>query len=442
MEHAPTEQDLLVRGGRVIDPDSGRDELADVLVRDGLVEAIAPGLDGSPGVKVIEAEGCLVTPGLIDPHVHLREPGGESKETIATGSRAAVAGGFTTVCCMPNTVPAIDSVRTLEFVHQRAEHGALCRVYAVAAATIGRRGEEIAPIDSLVRAGAVGISDDGDVVADPLMMQQVLATCARHDTVFMQHAQEPSLTVGASMNAGATCTRLGLRGWPRIAEELVVERDLRILAETGGRYHVQHVSSGGTVELIRRARARGLQASGEASPHHLLLDDRACEGYDTMAKMNPPLREEADIHALRQGVADGTIGILATDHAPHTLQEKSLDFESAPFGIVGLECALGLYAKALVEPGLIDWPRLVALMTIEPARLVGLDASGIGTLAPGGPADLTIIDPGHCWTVRTGEFAGKGRNCPFEGWTLTGRAITTIVDGVPVHAVEAPSGVG
>ena len=246
-------------------------------------------------------------------------------------------------------------------------------------------------------------------------MRQVLACCAQHDTVFMQHAQEPSLTEGASMNTSVTATKLGLRGWPKIAEELVVERDIRLLGETGGRYHVQHVSSGTTVELIRNARSAGLEVSGEASPHHLLLDDRACDGYDTMAKMNPPLRSEADIHALRQGVADGTITVLATDHAPHTLEEKALDFESAPFGIVGLECALALYAKALIDTGLIEWPRLIALLSIEPARLVGLAEQGIGRLDAGLPADITIIDPECEWTIRTTEFVGKGRNCPFEG---------------------------
>lgn len=433
MQHAPTTDELVIRNGRVLDPASGRDEMADVLIRHGRVEAIGTGLD-SEGAETIDASGCLVTPGLVDPHVHLREPGGEAKETIATGSRAAMAGGFTTVCCMPNTTPTLDSVQTLEFVHGRAAESAACRVFVVAAATLGRQGDQIAPIDSLIRAGAVGISDDGDVVASPRMMRQVLACCAQHDTVFMQHAQEPSLTEGASMNTSVTATKLGLRGWPKIAEELVVERDIRLLGETGGRYHVQHVSSGTTVELIRNARSAGLEVSGEASPHHLLLDDRACDGYDTMAKMNPPLRSEADIHALRQGVADGTITVLATDHAPHTLEEKALDFESAPFGIVGLECALALYAKALIDTGLIEWPRLIALLSIEPARLVGLAEQGIGRLDAGLPADITIIDPECEWTIRTTEFVGKGRNCPFEGWAVKGRALATIIEGTLVTA--------
>ena len=428
MDSTPASADLLIRNGRVLDPASGRDESADVLIRNGRVESIEP-RNSVEGVRELDASDCLVVPGLVDPHVHLREPGGEAKETIASGTRAAVSGGFTTVCCMPNTTPTLDSLHALDFVHLRAAESAACRVFVVAAATIGRLGEQIAPIDSLIGAGAVGISDDGDVVASPRMMHQVLACCAKHDTVFMQHAQEPTLTEGASMNSGPTATKLGLKGWPAIAEELIVERDIRLLTDTGGRYHVQHVSSGATVDLIRKARATGLQVSGEASPHHLLLDDRACDDYDTMAKMNPPLRTEADIHALRQGVADGTITVLATDHAPHTLDEKARDFESAPFGIVGLECALALYAKALIDTGLIDWPRLVALLTIEPARLVGLDGEGVGRLEVGTPGDITIIDPNLEWTISTDEFVGKGRNCPFDGWNVRGRAITTIIEG-------------
>jgi dihydroorotase len=425
-------RDLVIRSGRVLDPASGRDELADVLVRDGRVVAIEPTID-APDAREIQAERCLVAPGLVEPHVHLREPGGEAKETIATGTSAAIAGGFTTVCCMPNTTPTLDSSETLEFVRLRANETGSCRVFPVAAATIGRAGEAIAPIGALTRSGAVGFSDDGDVIASPRMMAMVMRTCAVHDRVFMQHAQEPTLTEGASMNACPTATKLGLRGWPTIAEELIVERDVRIVEKTGGRYHVQHVSSAGTVEIIRRARSRGLAVSGEASPHHLLLTDEACDGYDTMAKMNPPLRSHADVQALREGVADGTITVLATDHAPHTAAEKALDFESAPFGIVGMDCALGLYASALVETGLIDWPRLIELLTIEPARLVGLDPTGIGRLEVGLPADITVIDPGMSWTIDPTQFASKARNCPFAGHEVTGRAIATILGGEIRH---------
>ena len=435
MSHAANDT-ILIRGGRVLDPASGRDEVCDLLIENGVITGLGSGLDHIEGCTEVDANGCLVTPGLVDPHVHLREPGGEHKETIATGTASAVAGGFTTVCCMPNTSPTIDSCQTMEFIRLRARETAHCRVFMVAAATLGRLGEEIAPIASLVEAGAVGISDDGDVVADSQMMLNVLRTCAQVDRVFMQHAQDPALTRGSSMNSGATASKLGLIGWPKIAEELIVARDVRMLAETGGRYHVQHVSSAGTVEILRQAQARGLAASGEASPHHLLLTDEACDGYDTSAKMNPPLRTTADVEALRSAVADGTLSVLATDHAPHTDEEKDSDFENAPFGIVGLDCALGLYAKALIDSGHIDWPRLVALLTIEPARLVGLERQGIGRLEIGLPADITVIDPDMSWTIDPDEFASKGRNTPFAGLEVTGRATMTIVGGTISHQLD------
>ena len=427
---------ILIRGGRVLDPASGMDDVRDLLIEDGIVARIEAQLESIEGATEVDATGCLVTPGLVDPHVHLREPGGEHKETIATGTASAVAGGFTTVCCMPNTTPTIDSCHTMDFIRMRARETARCRVFMVAAATLGRLGEEIAPIASLVEAGAVGISDDGDVVADSQMMLNVLKTCAQVDRVFMQHAQDPALTRGSSMNSGPIASKLGLIGWPKLAEELIVARDIMMLAETGGRYHVQHVSSAGTVELLRQAQARGLAASGEASPHHLLLTDEACDGYDTSAKMNPPLRTVEDVEALRCAVADGTLSVLATDHAPHTDEEKDSDFETAPFGIVGLDCALGLYAKALIDSGHIDWPRLIALLTIEPARLVGLDQTGIGRLEVGLPADITVIDPAMNWTIDPDEFASKGRNTPFTGVDVTGRATMTIVDGVITHELD------
>lgn len=424
---------LLIRSGRVIDPASGRDEAADVLVRDGRVAEISAKIRPEGAIRELDATGCLVTPGLVDPHVHLREPGQESKETIATGTASAAAGGFTTVCCMPNTQPALDDPQVLEFVRLKSLETATCRVFPVAAATLGRKGEQIAPIGALTRSGAVGFSDDGDVIADARMMRMVMRTCAEHDRVFMQHAQETTLTEGASMNEGPIASRLGLRGWPAIAEELIVERDVRLAAETGCRYHVQHVSSGGTVEILRKARAEGLPVSGEASPHHLLLTDEACDGYDTNAKMNPPLRTQADVDALRAGVADGTIDILATDHAPHTLSDKSVDFDSAAFGIVGLDCALALYEKALLKTGLIDWPRLVALLSIEPARLVGLDRTGIGRLEVGLPADITVIDPNAEWSIDPDRFRSKGRNCPFAGWNVHTQVVATILGGDMVH---------
>ena len=438
----------LIRGGRVIDPASGFDQTADVLVENGLIREItsagplkraAPG----PGLRVIDAEGCIVCPGLIDIHVHFREPhpgtvshpgagAGVHRETIATGAASAINGGFTTVCCMPNTNPPLDHAALVEFIHHQAAKANQARVFVVGCATKGRKGEELAEIGSMAAsggAGAVGFSDDGEVVADAGIMQRVLRTVKAHDSCFMQHCQEPSLTRGASMNAGALATKLGLIGWPAVAEELIIERDIRLNREIGARYHAQHLSSGGSVEIIRAARRAKQPVSGEVSPHHLLLTEEACENYDTNAKMNPPLRTQRDIDQLKEGVADGTITILATDHAPHPPERKDTDFASEAFGVIGLDCALPLYIKALIEDGVLDWPAMLAMMTINPARLVGLDAQGAGRLKPGLPADITVIDPDLTWTIDPHQFASTGRNCPFAGWEVKGRAIAALVAG-------------
>lgn len=460
---------ILIKGGRVIDPallpsrspargqapDPAHDRLADVAIEDGRIVAIGPSLSGAGGGKtgadlVIDARDRLVVPGLIDPHVHLREPGQEHKETLESGSEAAVAGGFTTICCMPNTVPALDTPEMVGFIANRARERARCRIFVVAAATRSRKGEELAEITLLAQAGAVGFSDDGDCIASAGMMARVLAAVKEAGVAraaarfangapryaFMQHCQEPTLTRGASMHAGSIAVRLGLTGWPRIAEEVIIERDIRLNRAIGCPYHVQHISSGDSVEIVRRARAEGQPVTAEASPHHLTLTHEACEsagGYNTNAKMNPPLREESDVQALREGVADGTIGILATDHAPHSVHEKALPFEEAPFGIVGLETALPLYAETLVHTGLIDWPRLIALMTLEPARLCGLDQSGLGRLKVGGPADVTVIDPDAAWTIDAGSFRSRSRNTPFDGRQVRGRATWTVVGGSIAH---------
>lgn len=447
--HVPTAEpapSLRITNGRVIDPASGHDAIADITIRSGRVESItAPGTSRDGVDREIDATKKIVCPGLIDPHVHLREPGQEHKETIASGSHAAVAGGFTTVCCMPNTSPAIDSPEVVRFIIDRAREQALCRVFPVAAATRGRQGSEPTEFRLLAGAGAVAFSDDGDVVASAGMMMRVMREIAPLGMCFMQHCQEPTLTRDASMHAGAVSTRLGLVGWPRVAEEVIIERDVRLVAETGCRYHVQHLSSGGSVEIIRRARAAGLPVTAEASPHHLLLTHETCDGFDTNAKMNPPLRETSDIDAIRAGVADGTITVLATDHAPHTADEKAAPFEDAPFGIVGLEIALPLYAEALVHTGIIDWPRLIAMMTIEPAKLCNLDrahlaADGLGELFVGGPADVTVIDPDIDWTITAEALRGTCRNTPFLGRAVRGRATTTLVGGSIVHRSDAATG--
>ncbi len=424
--------DLLLRGGRVIDPASHLDATADVLVSRGRVVSIetAPLPPSAIGdARVLEAEGCLVVPGLIDGHVHLREPGNERAETIATGTAAAVAGGFTTVCCMPNTTPALDTAALVHFIRLRAQETGRCRVFPIAAATEARAGERLSPMHAMAAAGAVGFSDDGSVVAEAALMRRVLATCASIGLPFLQHCQELTLTEGASMHEGEVSARLGLIGWPREAEELIVERDLRLNRAIGARYHAQHLSAAGSVEALREARRRGEPVTGEVSPHHLLLTDAACAGYDTHAKMNPPLREESDRRALIEAVAEGVVTILGTDHAPHTAESKEVDFAAASFGVVGLEGAVPLYAEALVESGAIDWPRLVAMMTLEPARLHGIDRLGLGRLAEGGPADITVIDPQRRWVIDPQRFETLGRNSPFAGRTVIGKPVLTIVDG-------------
>lgn len=429
---------ILLTGGRVIDPATGTDTTADVAIEGGLIAAIGPKLDRSPASEVVDVSGCLVTPGLIDPHVHFREPGQEHKETIQSGSLAAVAGGFTAVVCMPNTSPAIDCPELVRFVYDRARELAACRVFPSGCVTRGRKGEGLAEIASMADApggGAVAFTDDGDVIASAGLMARALEVVRETGRPLLQHAQEPTLTVGASMHAGDVAARLGLGGWPRVAEELIVERDVRLNRGIGCRYHVQHISSAGTIEIIRQARERGEPVSGEASPHHLLLTHEACEGFNTDAKMNPPLREWSDVQALREAVAEGVLTVLATDHAPHTPDEKAAGFEDAPFGIIGLETAVGAYAEALIESGAIGWPRLIELLTVEPAGLCGLDAAGLGRLVVGGVADVTVIDPDAPWTVQPSVLAGRSRNTPFMGRSFRARPVLTIVDGRVRHRV-------
>ncbi|HEX2839109.1 MAG TPA: dihydroorotase [Phycisphaerales bacterium] len=421
---------LLIANGRVIDPVSRTDRVCDVAVKDGVIAEIGAGLTRTPAARVIDAAGCIVTPGLIDPHVHLREPGHEHKETIATGTAAAVSGGFTSVCCMPNTGPALDSPEVLALVQQRAAQTGVCRVFPVAAATKGRRGEELTEVHLLREAGAVAYSDDGDCVPTAGMMSRVLAAVAPTGLCFMQHCQDPTMTKGSAMHAGAVAVRLGLAGWPRAAEEVIIERDVRLNKGVRCRYHAQHISSAGSVDILRRARAEGQPVTGEASPHHLSLTHECCDGYNTLGKVNPPVREKSDITGLIEGIVDGTITVLATDHAPHSADEKALPFEEAPFGMVGLETALPIYIEALVRSGAIDWAKLVAMLTSAPAALCGLDAFGFGALRVGGNADVTVIDPEMAWTCRAEDLVSKSKNTPFGGWKLKGRAVLTVVGGV------------
>ncbi len=417
--------DLLIRGGRVIDPATGRDEVADVLVAAGRVARVGRVRESAD--ETFDAARCIVCPGLIDPHVHLREPGNEEEETIASGTAAAVAGGFAAVVCMPNTNPPLDNEAAIEFVLRQSARFGQCRVHPLGALTRGRTGRELAEIGQMVRAGALGFTDDGAGVANSAVMFRAMQYVAMFDKPVIQHCEDPDLAAGGCMNQGLTSVRLGLPGIPAAAEEVMLQRDLLLAAHTGARYHVAHVSTAGSVDLLREAKRRGLRVSAEVTPHHLLLTDENCAGYDTNFKMNPPLRSRADVDACRAAVADGTIDCLCTDHAPHAASEKELEFQNAPFGIVGLETAVPLTIRALIEPGLIDWPAWVACWTVRPARVLGLS---VPTLSEGAVADVTVIDPDAEWTIDASSFRSLSRNTPFDGWPVRGRAVLTVVEGL------------
>jgi dihydroorotase len=423
---------LLIRGGRVIDPSQGLDGAVDVLLRDGVVVGLGKGLGTPDGAEVVDASGLVVAPGFVDLHVHLREPGREDAETIATGARAAVAGGFTSVCAMPNTDPVCDNQAAVGFVLAQAKAAGMARVYPIGAVSLGQKGEQMTEFGELVAAGAVAVSDDGKPVATAHLMRTALEYARSFAIPVIDHCEDRSLAEGAAMHEGETSTRLGLKGMPRSAEDVVVARDILLAELTGGHVHLAHMSTAGAAEMIRAAKARGVNVTAEVTPHHLTLTDVCCDGYNTNAKMNPPLREARDVEAMRAALKDGTIDCIATDHAPHPYDAKEQEFDFAPFGVVGLETALGIGLVELVARGTLTLPELVRCLATRPAAIAHLPG---GTLKAGAPADVVVFDPAAEWTVDPAAFHSKSRNTPFAGRALTGRVRWTVVGGRVVHHV-------
>ena len=436
--------DILIRGGRVIDPSRGFDGIADVLVADGRIREVSPSRsapEGRRGLLVLDASGLVVIPGLVDLHAHLRDPGQEEKETIATGTRAAVRGGFTTVCSMANTTPPVDNRAVVEYIQRTARLSGVARVYPLATVTVGMAGRHLVEMGDLAEAGAIAFSDDGRPVADGGIMRRALEYTRVVDRPIMCHEEDPTLSAGGVMNEGPVATRLGLKGWPGLAEEAMIARDLLLCEQTGGRMHLAHVTTARGVALIRWARDRGIRFTAETTPHHLTLTDEWVAGwrphgqgvpYDTATKVNPPLRSEADRVALIEALRDGTLDLIGTDHAPHAETDKDCEYDAAAFGISGFETALASLL-ALVHSGEIPLPLLIQRMTSDPARAFGLDA---GRLAEGAPADICIFDPGTRWTVDPTRFASKGKNTPLAGQSLRGQVVATLVGGAVAYLGE------
>jgi dihydroorotase len=421
---------LLLRGGRVIDPKQGTDATLDVLISESTVAEVGTRLSAR-GAQVLEMKGLVVCPGFIDIHTHLREPGQEHKETIATGTRAAAAGGFTAVCAMPNTEPVNDTEGITRLILEKARAFGVVRVYPIGAITRGSKGEELSEYGDLREAGCVAVSDDGHPVVDARVMRRALEYAKAFELVVTDHCEEPSLSEKTCMNEGAVSTHLGLRGEPAVGEAIMVDRDVLLAELTGGRLHIAHISTAASVDAVRRGKARGVNVTAEVTPHHLFLTDEEVResAYDTSTKMKPPLRSEADRQATIAGLQDGTIDCIATDHAPHHVDDKKVEFDRAANGVVGLETAVALCLDRLLGEGLLDLPQLVALLSAGPARVLGLPG---GTLAPGSPADVTVLDLTRNRQVDPSRFESKGRNTPFGGWILKGWPVATIVGGRPV----------
>ncbi len=415
---------IQISGGRLIDPAQNIDQIGDLWISRGRV--LPPGTGYEDAEIVIDARGMIVCPGLIDVHVHLREPGNEEDETIATGAAAALASGVTSVACMPNTRPAIDSQATAEFVVLQAQRARQANVYPVGSVSKGRKGEELAELGQLVAGGAVAFTDDGSPVASASLMRRALEYAKMFDRVIMQHCQVPELTTGGVMNEGLVSMRLGLSGMPAAAEDIMVARDIRLAEITGGRLHIQHISTSRSVELVREGQRRGVRVTAEACPHHFTLTDEELNAFDSNFKMNPPLRPWNDVQAVIEGLKDNTISIIATDHAPHAREKKMREIDQAPFGIVGLETLIPITVASLIEPGYLSWPEALRKLTCNAAQLLGIPK---GTLRPDSDADVTIIDPDISWTIDPAQFRSKSRNTPFAGWKVRGRAHTVIVAG-------------
>jgi len=433
---AANEYDLVIKGGRIIDPALGFGKEADIFIKDGKIQNVLTPEKAQaeyqhvPSENVIDATGNLVVPGLIDMHVHLREPGREDEETIVTGCEAAAAGGFTSVCCMPNTDPIIDNQETVKFVISRAQE-AVANVYVVAAITKKSEGKELAEIGDLVKAGAVAISDDGHFLQNPELMRRALEYAKMFNIPIITHAEDNFLSAGAIMNESYQSTRLGMKGAPAVSEEIAVLRDIKLAEFIGGRVHIAHVSTAGAVAAIRSAKANGVKITAEATPHHFTLtDEEIGKKFDTNLRVNPPLRTRKDVDAVIEGLVDGTIDCIASDHAPHAEEEKDVEFDQAPPGMIGLETTLGLVKTYLIDKGFLNWADAVGKMSYNPARILGLPG---GTLEIGSVADITIIDPEKRWTVERDKFRSKAKNSAFIGWKLTGRVNRTILAGKPVH---------
>jgi dihydroorotase len=424
---------ILIKNGRIIDPAQGIDITGDILVIDSRIKQVASSIKEIPAdCNTLDANGMVVCPGFIDFHCHLRQPGFEEKETIATGSRAAARGGFTTICCMPNTNPALDNKATIDYIKAASAADACIRVLPIGCITKGRAGKELADMGELAEARVVAFSDDGSTIADSRIMKQALEYSLIFGLPISDHCEDTMLSEGGQINEGIIATRLGLRGIPNAAEENIIARDIALAKLTGARIHICHVSTRGSVELIRHAKKDGVKISAEVTPHHLTMDEGMVLGYDTNAKVNPPLRTQKDIEALIKGLKDGTIDIIATDHAPHTANEKLCEFSKAPFGISGFETAFGSLMK-LVHTGDIDINLLISKMTAAPSKIIGDRFGKLGTLEVGAFADITVFNPDAVWVVDTEKFYSKGRNTPLNGVKLKGKVIATVFNGKLVY---------